>query len=210
MKSPSVLQITKLAIALAVCVTFAGVVHSQNTSETRVQPEYNDADGYAVLSALIERMHSVNDSLFQLAPQTVSGITPDSFDSCKRIPAEFKSAAVDFREKNQQSWRLLKKFNLTFKFVFADEVNRDLPPPAPGEQEFQLPPDPVVSLSVVGFDASRRHAIVYLAVVCGPECRGGGYYLMVKNKYGWTEAVDSPACKWISFNNELAHSWKVV
>lgn len=164
--------------------------------------EYEDSEGYAVLSVLLDQYHwTGSTNVLIIGHVTSSGSMADSFESCKKIPDEFKSAARDFKEKNRQEWRLAKRFNLKLEYQFADEIRKSaLPAPVPGEQELLLPPNPVNVVSAVGFDTSRTHAIAYVAAIGGPDSASGGYHLLVKDGQNWKEVSQSPVCVWMSFN----------
>jgi hypothetical protein len=180
---------------------------AQKTAESPKAVDYDDADGYVVLSILLNHVHSEDPSFllapFLLSPLTVSGMNADSFQSCNKVPAEFASAVVDFRDKNKQNWNLTKKVNLKFIYKFTNlsgkhewlaptQNAKDVPPPL-----FQTT---VYQVSAVGFDASRTHAIAYVGAVCGPDCGSGSYHLLVKEKEGWKETTGSPVCQWMSLN----------
>jgi hypothetical protein len=195
----------KIPILGALCVLACAVpLFAQTATESPKPADYQDADGYAVLSVLLDHEHSASDHTFEISPITASGAKPDSFQACTgRIPAEFSAAANDFRDKNKQTWRLSKKFSLKFAYKFADLASKRQPlAPTPNAKE--LPPalfdDRIFEVSAVGFDASRTHAIAYVAVFCGPDCTSAAYHLLVKEKDGWKEFVSSPVCQWMSFN----------
>lgn len=174
---------------------------AQTSSEPGKLAEYADADGYVVLSALLDQ-YAPPHSILIISPETSSEIAAGSFDSCEGIPDEFKVAARDFDERNKRPLRLTKRFQLRTAYNFADSMKRGSPSAtSPGEQE--LPPHlserMVYVVSAVGFDAARTHAIAYVALFCGAECGGGGYHLLVKGKSGWKEVEHSPVCFWISY-----------
>jgi hypothetical protein len=163
------------------------------------------------LSVLLAQRHSAGSKgTLIISPVTSSGSMADSFESCKEIPEEFQPAARDFRDKNKQKWRLVKKFNLKFEYEFEDQVKRAVPPsPVPGEQEMSPPNHSTVSVvSAVGFDPTKTHAIAYVAGFCGVECGGGGYYLLVKAKDGWKSVRNSPICEWMAENSNGPHIWR--
>jgi hypothetical protein len=199
----------RISILVSLCVLFCAVpLFAQKTPEPPKPAEYDDADGYAVLSTLLSRAHSDADpnfllSPFQISPLTASGINPDSFQTCgSKIPAEFAAAATDFRGRNKQIWTVTKKLNLKFNYKFTNlegkrtrlltQNDKDVPP--------ALFETSVYQVSAVGFDPSRTHAIAYVAAVCGPGCASGSYHLLIKGKEGWIETSGSPVCQWMSFN----------
>jgi hypothetical protein len=168
-------------------------------AQTQDLLEYSDAEGYAVLSALLSGQQSAKGPVFLISPQTTPGLTSESLESCKSIPAEFKTATEDFQLRNKHPWKIRKQFNLPFEYEIADPGKKPADPPIlPGEQPLDIPQPPIYAVSAVGFDPSRSHALVYFAGYAGPEAAGGGYYLFVKNKYGWGVAKASPVCEWMT------------
>lgn len=195
-----------ISVLAVLCFLSCAVpLFAQKTPEPPKAADYEDADGYVVLSILLSHAHSEMDPSFLLAPfllspLSVSGINADSFQSCSRVPTEFASAAADFRDKNKQNWNLTKKINLKFSYKFTNltgkhtwlaqtQNTKDVPP--------ALFETSVYQVSAVGFDASRTHAIAYVGAVCGPDCGSGSYHLLVKEKEGWKETTGSPVCHWM-------------
>ena len=199
------------SISVLAALCFLSCVAPLFAQKTPVPPkaaDYEDADGYVVLSILLRHVHSEVDPSFLLAPfllspLTVPGIKADSFQSCSRVPTEFASAAADFRDKNKQNWNLTKKIDLKFSYKFTNLTGKRTWL-APTQNAKDVPPalfeTSVYQVSAVGFDASRTHAIAYVGAVCGPDCSSGSYHLLVKEKEGWKETTGSPVCQLISFN----------
>lgn len=199
-----------VSISVALCSLCAVALFAQKTPDAPKPADYDDPDGYAVLSFLLDHAHSAVDpsfllSPFLLSPLTASGTNADSFQSCNIIPAEFASAAADFREKNKQTWNLTKKINLKFRYKFTNPADKHAPLAPTQNAKDSLPPvfeTSVHQVSAVGFDASRTHAIAYLGAICGRDCDSGSYHLLIKDKDGWKETTGSPVCHWISFNSD--------
>ena len=179
---------------------------AQNAAQVAPPADYDDPDGYAVLSVLIEHYHSEAENTLQISSLTASGPKPDSFDTCAtKLPPEFATAASDYKEKNKQNSRVAKKFNVKFGYKLVD-LSKKRQPLAPTHNERGLPPPlfdhDVYEVSAVGFDATRTHAIAYVSDVCGPDCSSGAYHLLVKEKGGWKEFVSSPVCEWMRSNRD--------
>ena len=191
---------SELILAVLCFLSCAVPLFAQKLSEPPKAADYEDADGYVVLSILLSQAHSEMDPSFLLAhfllsPLTVSGINADSFQSCNRVPTEFAGAAADFRDKNKQNWNLTKKINLKFRYKFTNltgkhawlaptQNNKDVPPALFDTSVYQV--------SAAGFDASRTHAIVYARSMYGPDCGSGSYHLLVKEKEGWEKEPTAP------------------
>jgi hypothetical protein len=193
-------MIRRVLIPAVICALFcAASAFAQNAPAPDKPADYADADGYAVLSILLAEFHPAFGNVLEIGSTTTSGERPDSFEACgSKIPADYAGAASDFKDKNKQTWRLAKKFNLKFSYKFFD-VAKKKQPLTPTNNAKDLPPpvleQSVYQVSVVGFDATRTHAIAYLASICGPDCSSGGYHLMYKDKDGWKEYVSSPVCE---------------
>jgi hypothetical protein len=201
-----------ISVLTALCFLLAVPLLAQKIPEAPKPADYEDADGYAVLSVILDHYHSDSDpnfllSPFQISSLTASGINTDSFEACAaKIPADFAVAAGDFRDRNKQNWKVIKKFNLKFNYKFSD-LKGKRQPLMPTQNAKELPPplfeDTVYQVSAVGFDATRTHAIAYVAAVCGPGCASGSYHLLVKQKEGWKETVSSPICEWMAFDTDF-------
>jgi hypothetical protein len=195
------------------CVTamyaFSGAVPllAQNAAPSPQPADYDDADGCVVLSLLLDHYHSAAENILQISSlTTTSGTKPGSFESCAtKMPGEFAAAINDYTNKNKQDWRLAKKFNFKFGYKLLDLAKKHQPL-APTPDADGVPPPlferAVYQVSAVGFDASRTHAIAYVTVFCGPDCSSGAYHLLLKEKGGWKEIVNSPVCEWMSFHSD--------
>jgi hypothetical protein len=195
-----------LFLAVTCVLSCAMPLFAQNAAQAPAPGDYDDAEGYAVLSVLLDHYHSEAENTLQISSLTASGTKPDSFDTCAtKLPAEFAATANDYKEKNKQNSRVAKKFNLKFGYKLVD-LGKKRQPLAPTNNAKGLPPPlfdhAVYEVSAVGFDASRTHAIAYISVFCGPDCSSGAYHLLVKEKDGWKEFVSSPVCEWMSFNSD--------
>jgi hypothetical protein len=199
--------IRRFLFLTAACVLSCGVpLFPQTAAQAPPPADYNDPEGYAVLSVLLEHYHSEAENTLQISSLTASGPKPDSFDTCAtKLPPEFATAADDYKDKNKQNSRVVKKFNLKFGYKFVD-LAKKRQPLAPTNNAKGLPPPlfdhDVYEVSAVGFDASHTHAIAYVSDFCGPDCSSGAYHLLVKEKDGWKEFVSSPVCEWMRSNRE--------
>jgi hypothetical protein len=193
-----------LLLKITCVLLCAAPLFAQSAPRSDKPADYDDPEGYTILSVLLGRYHLEGDKTLQISPVTAPGTSADSFQACGgKIPAEFAAAAEDFRDKNRLNWRLAKKFNLKFSYKFSDLKGKHQPL-APTQNAKGLPPplfeDTVYQVSAVGFDASRTHAIAYVAGICGPDCTSGAYHLLAREKEGWKEIPSSPVCEWMSFN----------
>lgn len=185
------------AVLVFVC-TSTGL---QNKSQESAKPKYDDSEGYAVLSVLLDNHLSSKRAAITISPETVPESGMWSSLNCGKKPNGFEAAEKDFHEKNKLAFGLASKFSIKSEYEFYDEKKFALPPPKPGEQELHLETyGPLYFVSAVGFDPARTRAIAYSGANCGGECGGGGYYFFAKDAKGWKEVPGSPACEWVSRN----------
>jgi hypothetical protein len=186
--------------AIAFCVP-------QTSTVTAKLPTYSDPEGYAVLSHLIDKVVPSKTSEIDISVVTSRGeylVT----EGCLKVPDEFRSAANDFQEKNKSALRLTDGFSLKAKYTLKDKPDVVVPSrSAPDEQQLEekFVQRTFFTVSAVGFDEGKTHAIAYLSTYCGVMCAGGGYHLLVRNKDGWKEIQDSPECEWMSLGWDSAN-----
>jgi len=140
---------------------------------------YDDTDGYQVLSSIIEartgKSKSRSVSIFY---QTVS---EDSFREVRAqctssFPKEFRSALENFDKKAKTKLLLQEEFSIQKEYRFVETMV--------GVQTG------IHSVSAVGFDENKTHAIVlvqYLVRPAGSMVVGGDtiFYLLRKTDTGW-------------------------
>jgi hypothetical protein len=180
----------------------------QGSFASSAKPMYDDAEGYVVLSGLLDHYSSgPTGSVITISPTTVPVEQMLSSLNCGKVPDGFQAAIKDFQEKNKVGLQLAPKFSMQAKYELSNDPDRYLPVPKPGEQELRSPPrKPIYVVSVVGFDLSGTHAIAYISVFCGDECGGGGYHFLSKEKGAWKEIKDSPKCGWMAQGRKATDS----
>ena len=194
-------------LGLACFLTLASVEASLAKT---AKSNYDDPDGYAVLSVLLDRSKfGLKDSVIYISPTTVPEASMLSSLKCSKKPDGFQSAISDFHEKNKIAAQLTAKFSMGSKYELSDNPEKDLPSPKPGEPELHLQTHiPIYVVSSVGFDPSRTRSVAYVSVFCGGECGGGAYHFLLKEEKGWKEVTGSPACEWVSQIQPLLKAWK--
>ena len=120
------------------------------------------------------------------------------FDSMASIPKEFEN---DLLPKNNQSYALQRRFHLRRRYLLLadDEVNRlIIDDPKGGDTFWKTYPKStgVLTLSRVGFNATKTKAFVCAAQVCGPLC-GYGYSFVLEKQNGAWKITDEKQL-WIS------------
>ena len=161
-------------------------------------PPYEDADGYLVLSAIIDPMANKSKSeSVSIVYQTISeeALKGIRFQCSGSFPSEFWKATEDFDRKAKTKFVLQRAFELKKKYVlfassrasFANAGNQTQAESAAG----------VFSVSAVGFDETKTHAIALVRHIVHIGGTAGGdssFYLLRKTEYGWHEATEIPKC----------------
>ena len=174
-----------LLFALSPYLTAANAQTSPNKNQ--VLP-YDDAEGYLVLSSIIDlrtsQWKTEPVSVFQhtISPEKVNDLKNEC---CDKVPAEFQRAAEDFDTKAKTRFLLKERFSLQKKYRFV---------PAPTAKSLG-----VFSVSAVGFDETKTRAIVlveYLVRRADSIVLGGDsiFYLLRKTPTGWKDVTVVPKC----------------
>ena len=164
---------------------------------------YDDAEGYAVLSMLLDsasqQAHASGIRINMVTHvESVSGA--HSLEDCMKVPDEFRDAANDYERRAGRALVLRRKFTTRVSYDLAGETRITgtgvRQPLATGTDNSQKTSSGTFYLSPVGFDASHTHAIAYENYLCGNLCGWGGYHLLVRNAGRWEEAKDVDTCTW--------------
>ena len=177
-----------VALALVCLCTFATASDRQTKPKKNQAIPYSDADGYQVLSSVIDaRTEKLKDGSVSIFHQTVS---EDAFaevraECSNRFRGEFQSTLEDFDKKAKTTFLLQREFAIHRDYRFVEAVV--------GVQTG------IYSMSAVGFDEDKTHAIVlvqYLVRPAGSIILGGSraFYLFRRTSTGWQPAADIPAC----------------
>jgi hypothetical protein len=179
------------------------------------QPAYSDPEGYAVLSELLNqaiaksKASAIDISLVTAREEEFIGYK----DCAKFFPEDFQSAVKDFHERNKSKLRLARQFSLRVDYTLTEKLNVQSPPPTtPAEQQLdeKFVGRVIFSVSAVGFDQTKTHAIAYMSAYCGVMCAGGAYHFLIKDKQGWKEIPGSPKCEWMSREQDSANSRRAL
>ena len=148
---------------------------------------YSDTDGYKVLSSIIDaRTKELGSGSVSIFHQTVS---EEAFRAVRlqcsgSFPGEFQSALEDFDKKARTKFLLQREFSLQKEYRFVET--------RAGVQTG------IYSMSAVGFDENRTHAIVLVGYLVRPagSILGGDttFYLLRRTEKGWQDATDIAKC----------------
>ena len=165
------------------------------------EPVYGDSEGYAVLSFLLEKATTkAKLSSIDILAVTASKEEWLNTEKCLKVPEEFQSAAKDFGERSKSRMRLTDKFSIKVEHALTEGPDVRPAPAAPGEQQLEesFVGKVFFTVSAVGFDQTKTHAIAYVSAYCGVMCASGAYHLLTKDKQGWKETQGSPRCEWMA------------
>jgi hypothetical protein len=171
----------------------------------------DDPEAYAIYTSLLshestKRPADVNALLvFQEETVTKWYCMP----SGKPFEEDWRPVIDSFRSENIEPRRLRARFPIETRYLVVpsaditasfDQVahTRDLGwgdfyKRYPGSGGF-------IVVSAVGFDASKKRAMVYMAHSCGPLCGGGTHHLLEKVDGTWRAAAVPGVsfCRWVS------------
>jgi hypothetical protein len=181
-------RLIALALRLSALSLLLTVAVAQTSSTKNRLPLYDDADGYEVLTSIIDsRTNQRKTEAVSIFQNTISGESlHDLKTECPyRVPAEFQEAADDFDRKAKTRFRLKEGFSLQKKYRFVA---------APTSNSLG-----VFSVSAVGFNETKTRAVVVVEYLVRPAnslVLGGDttFYLLRKTAAGWKEATVVPKC----------------
>ncbi len=187
-----------LAPLLSVLWLFLAVSNAQTRPNKNQLLPYDDADGYQVLSSIIDastnKLKSESVSIFHhtLSEEAFRGVR---FQCSGSIPAEFQSAAEDFDNKAKTKFLLQQEFSIQKKYKLV-ALSRETPVNI-GNQSQTASSSATFSVSAVGFDETKAHAIALVRYIMrsgGTICGSSTFHLLRKTGQGWREATEIPKC----------------
>ena len=183
-RGTSLLKGSMVLLLSAFCL-FLTVSNAQ-TDKKQLLP-YDDADGYTVLSSIIDaRTNKLKSEPVSIFRQTISeeAFRGVRFQCSGSIPAEFQSAAEDFDKKAKTRFLLKREFSIRKKYKFV----------APSQAAST---SATFSVSAVGFDETKDHAVAIVRHIVHSGGTIGGsstFYLLRKVGQSWQEATEIPQC----------------
>jgi len=189
MKPPNIL----VALAFVSSVFLVPTALAQAKKQKSPLPAYDDPDGYAVLSALLNTL-SVDwkNETVRIGPRTSPESNVAEIKSqCSGIPEEFQGAWVDFDTKQKSRYALQRKFSLTKTYELGYATKPTGPPHRETREETRKRiSSGIYYVAPVGFDAKRTRAVAFVEYICGSPCGDSMFYFLWKSGKGWQEALD--------------------
>jgi len=174
-------------------IAFAAASHAQEKPKAARIQQYDDADGYQVVSAILnsstERSNAKTISIYAYtAPaKTIEAI----MSHCeKQMPDDFQDAKEDLLDRSAARFRLDRKFSIRADYRLVN---------APVRGDGGTYAEGIFSISAVGFDRTRTRAIVLVEHLIRPNgslAVGGSsiFYLLRKSEKGWHVVEDVQKC----------------
>jgi hypothetical protein len=196
-----------LATVLLVNCFLSPAVTQQGNAYSRDEPGfYDDQLGYRLLSIILEKETAKSsDQLIRIYRFTDSKRV--AWLESHRVPKEFLGAAEDLKQRAKARARFREQhFLLSHRYKLVDYdgppvpanyvplADGTVPPPSEAELDNKVSSG-VLSVSVVGIDQTKTHAIVSVDFVCGTLCGGGRFYFLEKQETGWQ--VKDVAGDWV-------------
>lgn len=179
-------------------LSFLTVSNAQTSPNKNPLLPYDDVDGYQVLSSIIDastnKLKSDSVSIFHqtLSEEAFRGVR---FQCSGSIPAEFQSAAEDLVKRAKTKFLLRREFSIQKKYRLV-LLSRKTPVDA-GNQSQTASASATFSVSAVGFDETKAHAIALVRYIVHSGGAIGGsstFHLLRKTPQGWQEATEISTC----------------
>ena len=116
------------------------------------------------------------------------------------LPPEWRQAVDSHKRENDRIRWLVEDANLSVPYVLVTPPKyEDLLMAASGDVNKiwdNFWGQMSVSLSAVGFDSTKTHALVTLQYSCQTGCGGGKQFLLEKQGVSWRPTTAVAACEW--------------
>jgi hypothetical protein len=183
------------AILIMSCLLLPGAFYEQSSAEKPARPLYEDPAGYKILSLVLEDATGKSPEKVVRIFQFTSMNMGSYLDRISAKP-EFKPAVRDLQKRSGDSQSLQAKFNLSHRYKIVSYSE----PPVPAQYiplaDGTVPPSSdselenkesygVFSVSNVGFDETKTHAVVYVDFICGTVCGGSNIYFLERTGTRW-------------------------
>jgi hypothetical protein len=190
--SPRVLA----SVLSIICFLSPATAQQRNASSKDRLGLYDDPVGYDLLSIILEKeTRQSSDQLVRIYRRTDSKLLV--WLERHAVPKEFLGAAEDLkhRAKGRERFRE-QRFSLSHRYKLVDYdgppepanyvplADGTVPPPSEADLDNKISSG-VLSVSAVGFDQTKTHAIASVDFVCGTLCGGGRFYFLEKQETGW-------------------------
>ena len=179
-------------------LTLAGMLASSGCS-ARAQDaplrSVDDPEAYTVVASLLPNEWPIRTAnAKRLVFQQETGTNWECIPSGKPLDTEWRPVVDNFRAENASVRIVRPGFPLGRPYIVVPRADiearlREVPT-APWSGFFKRYPDSggFITVSAVGFDASKERAMVYISHSCGLLCGGGTHHLLEKIEGTWREA----------------------
>jgi hypothetical protein len=194
----SVKKITNMIVVILICLSGADALLNTDLEKdlslqdgyfgivrTAVLPENVslDAEEYAVLSALIEKIYSADkNKSMPILIRDYTDFPEQMTDSLsKRLKSLQQIALEDLTTKNSRKFKLMRQFNLSSKYLLVNEQDN------PGVEG-------ILGFSRVGFNEGKTQALVHVDEIRRWYVSDSFLVLLEKENGGWKVEEEEMTC----------------
>jgi hypothetical protein len=179
-----------------ICFLAPATTQQGNASSKDRLGFYDDPVGYHLLSMMLEKeTKKSSDQLVRIYRRTDSKLLV--WLERHPVPKEFSGAVEDLKQRAKVQMRFREqRFSLSHRYKLVDYdgppepanyvplADGTVPPPSEADLDNEISSG-VLSVSAVGFDQTKTHAIAAVDFVCGTLCGGGRFYFLERQEAGW-------------------------
>ena len=173
----------RLAISLAL---LSPSLLAQPKAQNSRLPAYEDTEGYAVRSAILNRLvvarRNETTRIGRRSP-LAKYVSPIKMQ-CSGVPEEFQSAWQDF-DHQLRRFSLSKSYELSYSPHLAASEKAET-----REEARKRIRSGTYYVAPVGFDERRSRAVAFVEYICGSLCGDSIFYFLRKSGKGWEEATE--------------------
>lgn len=180
----------RLAISLAL---LSPSLLAQPKAQNSRLPAYEDTEGYAVLSAILNRLVVARrNETTRIGPRSplAKYVSPIKMQ-CSGVPEEFQSAWQDFDHQLSTRFMLQRRFSLSksYELSYSPHLAASEKAETRGEARKRIRSG-TYYVAPVGFDERRTRAVAFVEYICGSLCGDSIFYFLRKSNKGWEEAPE--------------------
>ncbi len=180
----------RLAISLAL---LSPSLLAQPKAQNSRLPAYEDTEGYAVRSAILNRLVVARrNETTRIGPRSplAKYVSPIKMQ-CSGVPEEFQSAWQDFDHQLSTRFMLQRRFSLSKSYELSYSPHLAASDKAETREEARKRiRSGTYYVAPVGFDERRTRAVAFVEYICGSLCGDSIFYFLRKSDKGWEEAPE--------------------
>jgi hypothetical protein len=177
----------RLAVLLLVACLVAS---SPGAQEAPATESYTDKDAYDVYSVLLPQEHAYRTSNSTMLIQQETTLSRDQRCVSAHIPPDFDTAFRDFENAGANRFLLQRNVRSDKPYEIVPQgVIRSVMKEGSWEEFYQRYPGSggYITLSIVGFNEAKDHAVVYSGSACNRRCGSWALHLLKKVDGKWQD-----------------------